>query len=88
VLGAGPGGMCGAALLPIGVHAVWQARRRVDVPIIGVGGIRTAEDALQYLLAGASLVQIGPAPAAAAARPGRRRGARAASRAAERAAAA
>jgi dihydroorotate dehydrogenase (NAD+) catalytic subunit len=61
VLGAGAGGMSGPALLPIGVHAVWQARRRVHVPIIGVGGIRTGRDAVQYLLAGASLVQLGTA---------------------------
>ncbi len=45
----------------MGVHAVWNAARRVDIPLIGVGGIRTAEDAVQYLLAGASLVQIGTA---------------------------
>jgi dihydroorotate dehydrogenase (NAD+) catalytic subunit len=45
----------------MGVHAVWQARRRVSVPILGVGGIRTGRDAVQYLLAGASLVQIGTA---------------------------
>lgn len=61
VLGAGSGGVSGPGLLPIGVHAVARARHRVDVPIIGVGGIRTGEDAVQYLLAGASLVQIGTA---------------------------
>lgn len=61
VLGNGTGGVSGPALLPIGVHAVYQARRRVDVPIIGVGGIRTGMDAVQYLLAGATLVQIGTA---------------------------
>jgi dihydroorotate dehydrogenase (NAD+) catalytic subunit len=61
VLGAGPGGVSGPALLPIGVHAVWRARQRVAVPIVGVGGIRTAEDAVQYMLAGASLVQVGTA---------------------------
>ncbi|HEX6134707.1 MAG TPA: dihydroorotate dehydrogenase [Longimicrobiales bacterium] len=61
VLGAGAGGMSGPALLPIGVHAVARARQRVAVPILGAGGIRTGEDALQYLLAGASLVQIGTA---------------------------
>ncbi|MFW6079775.1 MAG: dihydroorotate dehydrogenase [Gemmatimonadota bacterium] len=61
VLGAGPGGVSGAGILPMGVLAVREASRRVDVPILGVGGIRTAEDALQYLLAGASLVQIGTA---------------------------
>lgn len=61
VLGAGTGGVSGPALLPIGVHAVWQARQRVDVPLIGAGGIRTGADAVQYLLAGASLVQVGTA---------------------------
>ena len=60
-LGAGTGGVSGPALLPIGVNAVYQARRRVRVPILGVGGVRTAEDVVQYLLAGASLVQIGTA---------------------------
>jgi dihydroorotate dehydrogenase (NAD+) catalytic subunit len=60
-LGAGTGGLSGAALLPIGVYAVWQASQRVDVPVIGVGGIRSGEDAVQYLLAGASLVQVGTA---------------------------
>lgn len=61
VLGAGSGGMSGPALLPIGVHAVARARQRVDVPIIGVGGVRSADDVVQYLLAGATLVQIGTA---------------------------
>jgi dihydroorotate dehydrogenase (NAD+) catalytic subunit len=61
VLGAGAGGISGPALLPIGVLAVARARQRVDVPIIGVGGIRAAADALQYLVAGASLVQVGTA---------------------------
>jgi dihydroorotate dehydrogenase (NAD+) catalytic subunit len=61
VLGGGAGGVSGAALLPVGVHAVRQARRRVSVPIIGVGGISSASDAMQYFLAGASLIQIGTA---------------------------
>lgn len=61
VLGAGSGGVSGPALLPIGVHAVHRARQRVSVPIIGVGGVRSAEDVVQYLLAGASLVQVGTA---------------------------
>ena len=61
VLGAGTGGVSGPGVLPMGVHAVWQARQRVDVPIIGVGGIRSGEDVVQYLLAGASLVEIGTA---------------------------
>ncbi len=61
VLGAGTGGVSGPGILPMGVHAVWAVRQRVGVPIIGVGGIRTGEDAVQYLLAGASLVAIGTA---------------------------
>jgi dihydroorotate dehydrogenase (NAD+) catalytic subunit len=61
VLGSGAGGVSGPALLPIGVYAVWRARQRVPVPLIGAGGVRTAADAVQYLLAGASLVQIGTA---------------------------
>jgi len=61
LLGAGPGGVSGPALLPVGVHAVWQAARRVRIPLVGVGGIRSGTDAVQYLLAGASLVQIGTA---------------------------
>ncbi|MCI0436998.1 MAG: dihydroorotate dehydrogenase [Gemmatimonadetes bacterium] len=61
VLGAGTGGVSGPAILPMGVHAVAQARSRVTVPILGVGGIRTGRDAVQYLLAGASLVQVGTA---------------------------
>lgn len=61
VLGAGAGGISGPAILPVGVHAVWNAARRVDVPILGLGGVTSAEDAIQYLLAGASLVQMGTA---------------------------
>ncbi|HEX6588706.1 MAG TPA: dihydroorotate dehydrogenase [Longimicrobiales bacterium] len=61
LLGAGPGGVSGPAVLPMGVHAVWQASRRVDVPLIGAGGVRTGDDVVQYLLAGATLVQIGTA---------------------------
>jgi dihydroorotate dehydrogenase (NAD+) catalytic subunit len=60
-IGAGSGGLSGPALRAVGVHAVWKARTRVSIPVVGVGGISTAADALQYLLAGASLVQIGTA---------------------------
>ncbi len=61
VLGAGTGGVSGPGVLPMGVHAVWQASQRVDVPLVGVGGVRTGNDAVQYLLAGASLVAVGTA---------------------------
>ena len=61
IVGAGTGGVSGPAVLPMAVHAVRMASSRVRVPIVGVGGIRSGEDALQFLLAGASLVQIGTA---------------------------
>ena len=60
-LGAGSGGLSGPALLPVGVHAVWRASRRVRAPLVGVGGVRGHRDCIQYLLAGASLVQVGTA---------------------------
>jgi dihydroorotate dehydrogenase (NAD+) catalytic subunit len=60
-LGNGFGGVSGPALLPIGVAATRRVREQVDLPVIGVGGIRTAEDAREYLRAGASLVAIGTA---------------------------
>ena len=61
LLGAGTGGVSGSAILPVGVHAVFQAKKQVSIPIIGVGGISSANDAKQYFLAGASLIQIGTA---------------------------
>jgi dihydroorotate dehydrogenase (NAD+) catalytic subunit len=60
-LGFGSGGVSGVSLLPVGVLATWRVSRAVQVPIIGVGGVTTAEDALQYLIAGASLVAVGTA---------------------------
>lgn len=60
-LGFGNGGVSGPGLRPVGVLATWRVRQAVKVPIIGVGGVSSAEDALQYLLAGASLVAIGTA---------------------------
>ncbi|MEJ2481859.1 MAG: dihydroorotate dehydrogenase [Gemmatimonadota bacterium] len=61
VIGNVSGGISGPAILPMGVYLTWRARRSTGLPIIGIGGIRSAEDALQYVLAGASLVQIGTA---------------------------
>lgn len=60
-LGNAFGGVSGPALLPIGVLATQRVRDRVDMPVIGVGGVRTAEDARAYLRAGASLVAVGTA---------------------------
>ncbi|MGI9079108.1 MAG: dihydroorotate dehydrogenase [Gemmatimonadaceae bacterium] len=59
VLGFGAGGVSGNAILPIGVLATWKVRNAVSVPLLGVGGVSSARDALQYLIAGASLVGIG-----------------------------
>lgn len=61
VLGAEQGGVSGPALRAVGVQAVAVVSRVVDVPILGVGGIFTAEDARQYLDAGATLIQMGTA---------------------------
>jgi dihydroorotate dehydrogenase (NAD+) catalytic subunit len=59
-LGQGNGGISGPALLPAGVLAVFRMRQRIeDLPIIGVGGVRSATDVRQYLKAGASLVAMG-----------------------------
>ncbi len=55
------GGLSGPAIRPVGVARVWQIAQRVSVPVIGIGGIASAEDALEYLIAGATAVQIGTA---------------------------
>jgi dihydroorotate dehydrogenase (NAD+) catalytic subunit len=61
-IGFGSGGVSGQALLPVGVLATWRVHQALpDVPIMGVGGVTTAEDALQYLMAGATLVGMGTA---------------------------
>lgn len=53
------GGMSGPAIKPVAVRMVYQAAHAVKIPIIGMGGIATAEDAIEFLLAGASAVSIG-----------------------------
>ncbi len=53
------GGYSGKAIKPIGVRCVYEIAETVDIPIIGVGGVTTGEDALEYIMAGASAVQIG-----------------------------
>jgi dihydroorotate dehydrogenase (NAD+) catalytic subunit len=60
-LGFGTGGVSGPGLLPIGVLATWKVWRATKAPIIGVGGIATAQDALQYFIAGAAAVAVGTA---------------------------
>ena len=61
LLGEGQGGLSGPGLRGAGVLAVATARRVTALPLVGVGGIGSADDALQYLLAGASFVQVGTA---------------------------
>ena len=60
-LGFGSGGMSGGALLPIGLLATWKVYRATNAPIIGAGGIASATDAIQYLIAGAKAFAIGTA---------------------------
>lgn len=55
------GGLSGPAIKPIAVRMVWQTARAVKVPVIGIGGIMTAEDALEFIIAGATAVQVGTA---------------------------
>ena len=55
------GGLSGPAIKPLALRAVWQCAGAVEIPIIGVGGIATASDAIEFLLAGASAVQVGTA---------------------------
>ncbi|MGG5888412.1 dihydroorotate dehydrogenase [Falsiroseomonas sp. HC035] len=60
-LGAGMGGFSGPAFKPIALRLVWQCAQAVRIPVIGVGGIATAEDAVEFLMAGATAVQVGTA---------------------------
>ncbi len=55
------GGLSGPAIRPVGVRCVYEIHEAVDIPVVGVGGVETARDALEYILAGASAVQIGTA---------------------------
>lgn len=62
VLGAGGGGLSGPPLHPVAVRAVWDCRAALgDVALVGAGGVATAEDAVELLLAGAAAVQVGTA---------------------------
>jgi dihydroorotate dehydrogenase (NAD+) catalytic subunit len=59
VLGNRTGGLSGPAIKPLVLRLVWQVARSVPIPIIGVGGIATLDDAMEFLVAGASAVQLG-----------------------------
>lgn len=60
-LGSPTGGLSGPAIKPITLRLVWEASRACSIPIIGLGGIETVEDVLEYLLIGSSAVQVGTA---------------------------
>jgi dihydroorotate dehydrogenase (NAD+) catalytic subunit len=61
VLSHGLGGLSGSAIKPVGLACVWQIYDKVRIPVIGVGGIMTAEDALEYVMAGARALEVGTA---------------------------
>lgn len=61
VLARGSGGLSGPAIRPLAVWLTWQVHQAVDLPLIGMGGIVEAGDALEFILAGASAVQVGTA---------------------------
>ena len=61
VLGNGLGGLSGPAIKPLALRIIWQVAQKVDVPIIGIGGIQSIDDVLEFLVAGATAVQVGTA---------------------------
>jgi dihydroorotate dehydrogenase (NAD+) catalytic subunit len=60
-LGAGFGGLSGPAIKPLALRMVYQACQAVRIPVVGLGGIATGEDAAEFLVAGATAVQVGTA---------------------------
>jgi dihydroorotate dehydrogenase (NAD+) catalytic subunit len=60
-LGNGTGGLSGPAIKPITLRLVWEVRKAVEIPVIGLGGVETVEDVLEYLSVGATAVQVGTA---------------------------
>ena len=61
VLSIGTGGLSGPAVKPVALHMVWQVARAVKIPVVGLGGIMTAQDAIEFLMAGATAIEIGTA---------------------------
>ncbi len=59
VLSHGVGGLSGPAIKPVGLACVWQIFEKVKIPLIGVGGIASAQDALEYVMAGARALEVG-----------------------------
>jgi dihydroorotate dehydrogenase (NAD+) catalytic subunit len=61
ILGTGSGGLSGPAIKPVALYMVYQVAQSIDVPLIGCGGISSANDALEFIMAGANAVQVGTA---------------------------
>jgi len=61
VLSIGTGGLSGPAVKPVALRMVWQVARAVKIPVVGLGGIMTAEDALEFMMCGATAIEIGTA---------------------------
>jgi dihydroorotate dehydrogenase (NAD+) catalytic subunit len=61
VLGRGVGGLSGPCIKPVALRIVRDVSRAIDAPVVGIGGIQNADDAMEFLVAGASAVQIGTA---------------------------
>jgi dihydroorotate dehydrogenase (NAD+) catalytic subunit len=61
VLSIGTGGLSGPAVKPVALRMVYQVARSVKIPVIGLGGIMTAKDALEFLMCGATAIEIGTA---------------------------
>lgn len=61
LLSIGTGGLSGPAVKPVALRMVWQVAKAVKIPVIGLGGICTARDAIEFLMAGATAIEIGTA---------------------------
>ena len=61
VLSIATGGLSGPAVKPVALRMVWQVAQAVKIPVVGLGGIMNARDAIEFLLAGASAIEIGTA---------------------------
>ena len=60
-LSIGTGGLSGACVKPVALRMVWQVAKAVNIPVVGLGGISSAEDAIEFFLAGATAIEIGTA---------------------------
>ena len=61
ILGNKTGGLSGAAIFPLAIRMIYEVSRNVKIPIIGMGGVSSADDALEMIMAGASAVAVGTA---------------------------